>query len=176
MPRFHPSEAHHGPFCCSRRTRARGARTHRADAQPPFDPTPGGFRIVDAKADKGKLTWTETAAVPVEKVVDVIMVIDGKQVSVKKKVTVIEYVSVTKTGDLKGAKVTDAAGKAIEADKIAERLKETTPVVFVSGPVPAKHRDCSRTRRCSSSSRSRRDRCPCRRSRPCHQSQCRCRR
>ena len=27
----------------------------RAGAQPPFDPTPGGFRIVDAKADKGKL-------------------------------------------------------------------------------------------------------------------------
>ena len=113
----------------------------RAGAQPPFDPTPGGFRIVDAKADKGKLTWTETVAVPVVKEVEVIMMIDGKPVAVKKKVTTIEYVSVAKTGDLKGAKVTDAAGKAIDADKIAERLKETTPVVFVSGPVPAKHRE-----------------------------------
>ena len=111
----------------------------RADAQPDAF-FPGSIRIIDAKADKGKLTWTEYATTPVVREIEVIVNMNGKQVATKQKVTVHEVVPVTKTADLKGAKATDAAGKAIDADKLAERLKESTPVVLVSGAVPAKHR------------------------------------
>lgn len=109
-------------------------------AQPPGPPGLGGITIIDAKADKGKLAWTEYVAVPVQKEVERVVVANGKQVTVKQTVTVHEVVPVTKAVELKGLKVTDAAGKEIDADKVAERLKEATPVVLASGALPAKHR------------------------------------
>jgi hypothetical protein len=101
---------------------------------------PGGVRIAEAKIDKGKLTWTVTEVVPVIKEIEVTVNVNGMNVVQKRAVTAYEPQSVTRTADLKGVKATDAAGKEIDADKLAERLKEATPVVFVSGTVPAKHR------------------------------------
>jgi hypothetical protein len=106
----------------------------------PAVPGLGGLRIAEAKADKGKLTWTVTELVPVTKEIEVTVNVNGMNVVRKQAVTVYENQSVTKTADLKGLKATDVAGKEIDADKLAERLKEATPVVFVSGTVPAKHR------------------------------------
>ena len=110
----------------------------RADAQPgAFLP---GVQIIDAKVEKGKLTWTEYATTPVTKEIEVVVNMNGKQVPVKQKITVHEIVPVTRMNDLKGAKVTDGAGKEVGADKLAERLKEPAPVVLITGPLSAKHR------------------------------------
>ncbi len=101
---------------------------------------PGSFRVVDAKVDKGKVTWTETQLVPTTKEVEVVVVINGVNVKQKRALTVLVPVVETLAADLKDLKATDGAGKAIDADKLAELLKESTPVVIVSGPVPEKHR------------------------------------
>jgi hypothetical protein len=100
----------------------------------------GGLHIAEAKIDKGKLTWTVTEVVPVTKQVEVTVNVNGMNVVQKRAITAYETVQVTKAAEVKGLKATDAAGKEIDADKLAERLKEATPVVFVSGTVPAKHR------------------------------------
>ena len=99
-----------------------------------------GFQIVDAKVEKGKLTWSESKAVPVAKVVEVTVNINGRNIVEKR--TVIEYMAttVTQAHDLKGLTATDANGKVIGADKLAELLKEPAPVVLVSGLISDKHR------------------------------------
>jgi hypothetical protein len=109
----------------------------RCSAQPI---TPGSFRVVDAKADKGKLAVTETEYVPIQKVEEVVVVANGKQVVEKRTVTALEAVSVTREIEFKGVKASDVSGKEIGSDKLAELLKEQKPVVVVTGPILAKHR------------------------------------
>jgi hypothetical protein len=101
---------------------------------------PGSFQVVDVTVVKGKLQWTETQAIPVTKQIEVTVNVNGKNVVERRAVTVHEHISVTKEMDLKGTKVTDGAGKAIAADKVAELLKDKAPVVLVTGPVAEKHR------------------------------------
>ncbi|AMV26599.1 hypothetical protein VT84_19530 [Gemmata sp. SH-PL17] len=107
----------------------------RVSAQEPL-----GFQIVDAKVEKGKLTWSEEKAVPVARVVEVTVNINGKNVIEKR--TVLEYTTstVTQAHELKNLNATDVKGKAIGADKLAELLKEPTPVVLLIGPLADKHR------------------------------------
>ena len=109
----------------------------RAPAQ--FD-APGSFRVVEAKADKGKLAWEEVRYVPTTREEERVVVVNGMNVKQKVAVTVVVPVLETRGYELKTLKATDGAGKAIDAEKLAELLKEKTPVVVVSGPVPEKHR------------------------------------
>lgn len=101
---------------------------------------PGQFQVIEAKAEKDKITWTTYKAVPVQKEVAVQVLKNGMLVTEKQTVTVTEYVPVQETLTLKALKATDGNGKAVDAEKLAEILKEGTPVVFVSGPVADKHR------------------------------------
>lgn len=115
-----------------------------APAQPPATPPavgPAEFRVVDARADRRKLTWTEYLATTVQKEIAVEEVANGKPVLVKRVVTVTEMVPVTRSVELKGLKATDGAGKAVDADKLSQRLKEPGPVVLVAGELSAKHRE-----------------------------------
>jgi hypothetical protein len=109
----------------------------RADEQPGPD---SSFRVVDAKAGSDKLTWSVLEQVPVQKTVPVEVVINGMKVLEVRTITVHEGVVVTRAVELKDVRATDGAGKAINSDKLAELLKEMTPVVLVSGPVAEKHR------------------------------------
>jgi hypothetical protein len=109
----------------------------RASAQPG---APGGLHITDAKVDKDKLVWTVTVMVPVQKAVPVEVEKNGMKVTELRTVVVYEIQQVTKAVELKGFKATDAAGKPIAADKLAELLKETGPVVLVTGTLPERHR------------------------------------
>jgi hypothetical protein len=110
-------------------------------AAPVIQPgVPGGFRVVDVKVDKDKLTWTETRTIPVAKNVTVTVEINGMKVDQTRTVTVFETVAYTVASELKSIKATDGAGKAIDAKKLAEMLKEPTPVVVVTGAIPEKHR------------------------------------
>jgi hypothetical protein len=109
----------------------------RASAQPVL---PGPFRVVEAKADGGKVIWSEIKFVPQVKEEERVVVINGMNVTQKVAVTVFVPVQETIGFELKKLKATDGTGKAIAADKLAELLKESTPVVIVSGPVPEKHR------------------------------------
>lgn len=108
----------------------------RATAQP----FPVAIQVVDAKAEKGKMTWTETVLVPLNEEYLVEVEINGVKVQQRRTRTVMKPTTVTKEAELKKLYATDANGKAIAADKLAELLKESTPVVFVSGPLPEKHR------------------------------------
>lgn len=101
---------------------------------------PGSLRIVDAKAERDKVQWTEYKTVPVQKPVTVEVVVNGMKVTEVRTVTVHETVVVTAAHELKTIKATDAAGKEIAADKLAELLKESTPVVVTTGPIAEKHR------------------------------------
>jgi hypothetical protein len=83
---------------------------------------------------------TETNLVPVAKEVIVEVVKDGVKFAEKRTVLVTEAAKVMRTFELSKVKATDGTGTAIAADKLAELLKETTPVVLVSGPVAEKHR------------------------------------
>jgi hypothetical protein len=107
------------------------------DAQPT---SPGSFAIVDAQVVKGQLQWTATVAVPVTKEIPFEVEINGQKVIQKKAETVFEYVLETRSSDLKNLKATDATGKLIEADTLAEMLKKTAPVVMASDPISEKHR------------------------------------
>lgn len=101
---------------------------------------PGNFQVVEVKVNRDKLTWNETRAVPVRKVVEVTVNVNGMNVVEKREITVNEIVTFTKEIGLKTVKATDGAGKAVDAEKLAEALKDGKPVVVVSGPVAAKHR------------------------------------
>lgn len=99
---------------------------------------PGGVQIVDAKVASGRLEWVETVAVPVQKTVQYEEVQDGKKVVKTKAVTVMELVQKTALAELKNVKATDAAGKAIAAEKLAELLKDGKSIVI--GSVTEKQR------------------------------------
>lgn len=109
----------------------------RANAQPTLN---GNFRVVEAKADNGKLTWSEIKYVPQQKVEERVVVINGMNVKQQVAVTVMIPFQQTVAFELKKLKATDGAGKAIDADKLAGLLKEEMPVVLVTGPIPEKHR------------------------------------
>jgi hypothetical protein len=103
-------------------------------------PAPGGYQIIDLKANNGKLMWNSVKAVPVQKEVEVTVNVDGKLVVEKRTVVVYEYVTYASEVALNKVKVTNGAGKAVDAEKAAELLKDGGAVVLVSGPVAAKHR------------------------------------
>lgn len=115
---------------------ALAALTAPALAQPP-----GGLSIIDAKVEKDKLTWIEAKAVPVKKLVEVTVNVNGMNVVQKQEVTVIELVSLTQSVELKTVKATDGRGRPIDAKDLAKQLKDRTPVVLLSGPITEKHRD-----------------------------------
>ncbi len=77
---------------------------------------------------------------PVRKVVEATVDVNGMNVVEKREVTVYESVTVARAFEPKQFKATDASGKAIDAEKLADPLKETAPVVLISGPIPEKHR------------------------------------
>jgi hypothetical protein len=108
----------------------------RATAQP----TPGGLQVVDAKIDGGEFQWDATELVPVVQEVAVEKEVNGMKVVQKQKVIVYETRTVTRAAEVKTLKATDARGKAIDTEKLAELLKDKAPVVLVSGAVPEKHR------------------------------------
>jgi hypothetical protein len=111
-------------------------------AQPPGTPPDplAGIRVVDAKAEKGKIRWLEMKSVPVRQKVQVTVNVNGVPMTQTREVTVIQVVPSTREHDLSKVKATDGAGKAVAADKLAELLKDATPVVLVSGTLPEKHR------------------------------------
>jgi hypothetical protein len=101
---------------------------------------PGSFQVVDARVEKDKLFWTETRTEVVMQEIAVQVLVNGMVVTEKRVVPVMRPVTITRADELKGVKATDVAGKAITAEKLAELLKETTPVVVAAGPVAEKHR------------------------------------
>jgi hypothetical protein len=103
-------------------------------------PTASSFQVVDAKVEKDKLFWTETRTEVAMQEVAVTVNVNGMLVTEKRLVPVMRPVTITRAEELKGLKATDAAGKAIPANKLAEALKETAPVVVVAGPIAEKHR------------------------------------
>jgi 3-oxoacyl-ACP reductase-like protein len=109
---------------------------------PAFAPaqTPYSFRIVEAKVERDHVQWTDCKIVPVQKTVAVEVEKNGMKMIEMRTVTVNEKVSVVVAFDLKTVKATDAAGKAIAADKLAGLLKETPTVVVTTEPITEKHR------------------------------------
>lgn len=103
-------------------------------------PAPGEFQVIDVKANNGKITWNSVRAVPVRKVVEVTVNVNGMNVVEKREIVVNEFVTYASELALNKVKVTNGAGKAVDADKAAELLKGGGAVVLVSGPVAAKHR------------------------------------
>ena len=103
-------------------------------------PTASSFQVVDARVEKDKLFWTETRTEVVMQEVATQVLVNGMFVTEKRLVPVMRPVTITRADELKGVKATDAAGKAVAADKLAEALKETTPVVVTAGPIAEKHR------------------------------------
>lgn len=101
---------------------------------------PDPFRVVDAEAKKDRFFWTEGRAVPVTETVAVEVEVNGQKRVETRTVTRLVPETITRAADLNTLRVTDAAGKPIPADKIADRLKDATPVVLTTGPVPDKHR------------------------------------
>jgi hypothetical protein len=108
----------------------------RAGAQP----ASGTFRVVDAWIDDGRFFWEETEPFPMQREVVVPMRIDGMTVFKKQVELVYVPTAVKKEAKVKALKASDATGKAIDADTLAELLKEKAPVVLVTGTVPEKHR------------------------------------
>ncbi len=102
--------------------------------------TPGSLRIVDAKVDDDKLQWTDCKAVSVQKMIAVEVEKNGKRVIETRTVTENVMVSFVTAAELKTVKATNAAGKAISADKLAELLRDETPIVLTTGPVSEKQR------------------------------------
>lgn len=109
-----------------------------AVAQPP------GVLIVTATAGADKLTWTETVTVPVAETVTVTVQVNGMQVMENRTVIVNKAQQITREAILKDVKATDATGKAVGADKLAERLKKPAAVVVLSAPLPGEHRSLFR--------------------------------
>jgi ABC-type glycerol-3-phosphate transport system substrate-binding protein len=105
-----------------------------ATAQPP------GVRFATAGASGDTLTLSETVVVPVAKTVVVTVEINGKAVEQNQTVTTYEAQQIERKLTLKDAKVTDGRGKAVAADKLAERLKTPAAVVVVTVPLPPEHR------------------------------------
>jgi hypothetical protein len=101
---------------------------------------PGAPRILDVKVEKDRMVWTEYVTVPVQKTVTVTVTVNGKAVLQDRTVTVYETTARTVANELKTVKATDGAGKEIAADKLAELLKDPTPVVVSVGPISDKHR------------------------------------
>ncbi len=86
------------------------------------------------------MLWSELQLVHVTEEIVVEVEVNGMKVQEKRAVTVIKTATVTKSAELKTLKATDTNGKAIDADKLAELLKDKTPVVLLPGPMPEKHR------------------------------------
>lgn len=117
---------------------ALAAAANLVSAQPPGPPA--GIRVVDAKAEKGKVRWTEMKAVPVQQNVQVTVNVNGRNETQTLTVTAMQFVGSTSEYELSKVKVTDGAGKPVAADKLAGLLKDSTPVVLVTGMRPEKHR------------------------------------
>lgn len=117
---------------------ALAAAANLSSAQPP-DPL-ADLRVVDAKAEKGKVRWTEMKVVPVTQNEQVTVNVNGRNETQTLTVTTMQVVASTREYDLSKVKATDGAGKAVAADRLAELLKDSAPVVLVSGPLPEKHR------------------------------------
>lgn len=98
------------------------------------------LRVVDAKIEKGNVTWTETKTVQVARQVQMLVNINGMAVPQTQTVVVNEQHRVSPEIPLKGLTATDASGKVIPADALAVLLKEETPVVLVTGTIPKEHR------------------------------------
>jgi len=98
------------------------------------------FQIADAKVENDKVQWTECKTVPVQRMVAVEVEKDGMRFIENRTVTVHEKITVVVAFDLKTLTATDAAGKAIAADKLAGVLKESPTVVITAAPVAEKHR------------------------------------
>lgn len=107
---------------------------------PGFAAAQGAPRVLDVQVDKDRLQWTETVIVPVTQTVAVTVNVNGKAVVENRTVTAYVAESRTVAQELKKVKATDAAGKEIAADKLAELLKEPKPVVTSVGPISEKHR------------------------------------
>ena len=102
--------------------------------------TAGVPRIVPARVEGDYLIWPEAKQTPITKEIDVLIDLNGKPTVQKVTVTSTETSILHRTVSLKKLKFTDGAGKAIAADKLAERLIEESPVVFHTGPLAAKYR------------------------------------
>lgn len=99
-----------------------------------------GLRVVDAKAEQGKIRWGEMKTVPVQQNVQVTVNVNGVPRTQTQTVVTMQVVGATSEYELAKVKVTDSAGKPVAADKLAGLLKDSTPVVLVTGTLPEKHR------------------------------------
>ncbi|MBY0460405.1 MAG: hypothetical protein K2V38_24075, partial [Gemmataceae bacterium] len=103
---------------------------------PPANP----FRVLDVKAEKGQIVWSEFVTVPVQKQVVRAVKVNGIVVNEVVNVTVFETVSVSKTLELKAVRATTASGKKLDAEALAELLKEERSVVLAPGLLTDKQR------------------------------------
>jgi hypothetical protein len=106
----------------------------------PSCPTPGAVRIVYAKAEDDALQINEKTKLPVTNTSTVTIYFRGVPVELVVTETACRDVTIGRLVEWKDVKATDATGQPIGADKLAEKLKEWTPVVLITGEVGDKVR------------------------------------
>lgn len=92
-------------------------------------------QFVVARVADGNLSWTTTEQVPLTKQIAVTVLVNGQPVVENRTVTVLEPVTRETSIPVKHLKVRDGAGRAVEADRVAERLGRGGAVVLLSTPL-----------------------------------------
>lgn len=93
-------------------------------------------QVVTARVEDGRLLWTTTQLLPVQKPVVVTVVVNGRPVAETRNVTELTRVTSERSEAVKNVKATDGAGKAITADRLSERLREDSAIVLHVGRLP----------------------------------------
>lgn len=99
--------------------------------------TPPGLTV--AKIQDGSLVMEVFKQIPVQKAIDVTVIVNGNPVTEKRTVTVYETVVVMQQVSLKGAKTT-RGGKELSEKALADLLTEDTPIVTSQGPLAEKYK------------------------------------
>lgn len=106
-------------------------------AAQPAAPAP---HLAVARVKGESLVWATTVSVPVKKTVAVTVLVNDQPVVETRDVTVMETITREESVKLKDARVTDGAGRAIPADRLAERLGKGAAVVLNAGRIPDVYR------------------------------------
>ena len=93
-------------------------------------------QVVSARVEDGRLLWTTTQLLPVQKPVVVTVVVNGRPTTETRTVVELTRVSSERSEAVSSVKATDGAGKAVTPERLAERLREEGVVVLHVGRLP----------------------------------------
>ncbi|QDU21638.1 hypothetical protein [Urbifossiella limnaea] len=93
-------------------------------------------QVVTARIENGSLVWATTQLLPVQKPVVVTVVVNGRPTAETRTVTELTRVTSERSEAVKNLKAADGAGRAINAERLAERLREEATVVLHVGRLP----------------------------------------